>query len=66
MSNAAGNWSARPEREYFAKLPDGRFARFTIHFYAGDRNFIVFTSYLNPQPGHRNLEFDPTKQIKVK
>jgi hypothetical protein len=66
MFNGAANWSARPEREYFAKLPDGRFARFAIHFYAGDRNFIVFTSYLNPEPGHRNLEFDPTKQIKVK
>jgi hypothetical protein len=66
MLSAAANWSARPEKEYFAKLPDGKYARFSIQFYAGDRNFIVFTSYLNPEAGHRNLEFDPTKQIKVK
>jgi hypothetical protein len=66
MPSAAENWSARPEKEYFAKIPNGRYARFSIQFYAGNRNFVVFTSYLNPEPGHRNLEFDPAKQIKVK
>ena len=59
-------WSARPTKEYFAKLPDGRYARFSIKFYAGDRNFIVFESYLNPKPGNRNLEFDPQKTVKVR
>ena len=58
-------WSARPTREYFAKLPDGRYARFSIKFYAGNRNFIVFESYLNPKSGSRNLEFDPQKTVKV-
>ena len=46
------------------KLPDGRYARFSIKFYAGDRNFIVFESYLNPTRGSRNLEFDPQKLLR--
>jgi hypothetical protein len=58
--------SARPTKEYFAKLPDGRYARFSIKFYAGNRNFIVFESYLNPKSGSRNLEFDPQKTVKVR
>jgi hypothetical protein len=38
----------------------------TLKFYAGDRNFIVFESYLNAKPGSRNLEFDPQKTVKVR
>jgi len=66
MSANSEQWSARPTKQYFAKLPDGRYARFSIKFYAGDRNFIVFESYLNPKPGSRNLEFDPQKTVKVR
>jgi hypothetical protein len=66
MPSMAEKWSSDIPKEYFAKLPNDRYARFSIEFYAGDRNFVVLTSYLNPEPGHRNLEFDPTKQIKVK
>jgi len=54
-------WSSDVLKEYFAKLPDGRYARFSIEFYAGDRNFVVFKSYLNPKIGSRNLEFDPKR-----
>jgi hypothetical protein len=53
-------------KKYFARLPNGRYARFSIKFYAGDRNFIVFESYLNPKPGSRNLEFDSQKTVKVR
>ena len=66
MPANSDQWSARPTKDYFAKLPDGRYARFSIKFYAGDRNFIVFESYLNPKPGSRNLEFDPQKTVKVR
>jgi hypothetical protein len=66
MPATAEKWCSDVPREYFVKLPDGKYARFSIEFYAGDRNFVVFTSYLNPAVGHRNLEFDPAKQIKVK
>jgi hypothetical protein len=64
MPASAEQWTDRPTKEYFAKLSDGKYARFTIRFYAGDRNFIVFESYLNPKSGSRNLEFDPTSAVK--
>jgi hypothetical protein len=66
MRATAEQWASDVPKQYFAKLPDGRYARFSIEFYAGGRNFVVFQSYLNPEPGHRNLEFDPAKQIKTK
>jgi hypothetical protein len=39
---------------------------FLLKFYADDRNFIFFESYLNPEPGSRNLEFHPQKTVKVR
>lgn len=58
MTTTSDQWAARAEREYFAKLPDGRYARFVMRFYPGQRNFVVIESYVNPTPGSRNLEFD--------
>jgi len=66
MSANAERWSSDVPKQYFAKLPNGTYARFSTEFYAGDRNFIVFESYLNPRPGSRNLEFDPQKTVKVR
>ncbi len=63
MPTTAEKWSARAERQYFAKLPDGRYARFLIRFYPNQqRNFVVLESHVNPTAGDRNLEFDPGKQ----
>jgi hypothetical protein len=60
MPAAAEEWSSRLEKNYFAKLPDGRYARFTVRFYPGtQRNFVVLESHMNPTPGSRNLEYDP-------
>jgi hypothetical protein len=64
MPSGAEPWHSRLTKEYFASLPDGRYARFSIRFYPGSRNFVVLESYLNPKPGDRNLEFDPNKQVK--
>ncbi len=64
MAANAEQWTARLTKEYFAKLGDGKYARFSVRFYAGDRNFVVLESYLNPILGSRNLEFDPTKVVK--
>lgn len=64
MAATAEKWSSDVTRTYFAKLPDGRYARFSINFYPGQRNFIVLESYVNPKPGSRNLEFDPKQQVK--
>jgi len=66
MPANAGRWSSDVPKQYFAKLPNGTYARFSTEFYAGDRNFIVFESYLNPTRGSRNLEFDPQKTVKVR
>lgn len=63
MPAAAEKWSSRAKMDYFAKLSDGRYARFSVRFYPGDRNFIVLESYVNPKPGDRNLEFDPAKAV---
>jgi hypothetical protein len=64
VSANAEKWSSDVSKSYFAKFPDGRYARVSINLYPGKRNFVVLESYLNPQPGSRNLEFDPAKQIK--
>ena len=57
MTKDQTDWSSDVVKEYFARLPDGRFARFSINFYPGKRNFVVIESYVNPTPGNRNLEF---------
>jgi len=56
MAGADEQWSSDVTKEYFAKLADGRYARFSINFYPGRRNFVVIESYINPASGSRNLE----------
>jgi hypothetical protein len=65
MSSAESGWTADVTKEYFAKLPDGRYARFSINLYPGKRNFVVVESYVNPAQGNRNLEFDPNRPLKA-
>jgi hypothetical protein len=65
MPATAAKWSIGAEREYFAQLSDGRYARFSVRFYPRKRNFVVLESYINPTPGSRNLEFDPNKKITL-
>jgi hypothetical protein len=59
------NWSSDVRKEFFARLPGGQFARLSINFYPGNKNFIVMDMYLNPS-GSRNLEYDPAKEIKAR
>lgn len=65
MSASAEKWSGDVNKSYFARLPDNRYARFSINFYPGDRNFVVLESYVNPKIGSRNLEFDSSERITV-
>ncbi len=58
------NWQPRFNKEYFAKLPDGTYARFKFWFTTGGAHFFEVESYLNPIPGSRNLEYDPAKKIE--
>ena len=64
MPRTAECWKPQESREYFVKLADGRYARIRFEMVAGGDNFVSITSYLNPTPGNRNLEFDPAKAVK--
>lgn len=58
-------WNAHIKRNYFLKLGDGRYARVQFEMVAAGGHFASIETYLNPIPGHRNLEFDPKKEIKT-
>lgn len=64
MPISVESWCSDVTKNYFAKLPNGRYARLSINFYPGQRNFVVLESYVNPAVGNRNLEFDRTKVVK--
>ncbi len=55
-------WDSEVTREYFLKLANGEYARIKFTMCAGGDNFFSVTSYLNPTPGHRNLEYDPDQK----
>jgi hypothetical protein len=59
MSRDAKQWASQQQRDYFVKLPDGRFARINFRMIAGGNHYFVMESFLNPTPGSRNLEYDP-------
>jgi hypothetical protein len=58
-------WKKRFKKDYFAKLPDGTYARFQFEFTSGGEHFFMVESYLNPKPGSHNLEYDPEKQVNI-
>jgi hypothetical protein len=62
-SRGLTRWRDRFDDEYFVKLGNGTFARMHFRITTGGGHFASITSYLNPTPGSRNLEFDPNKQI---
>jgi hypothetical protein len=64
MPAAVAKWSIGAERDYFARLADGRYARFVVRFYPRRRNFVVIESHVNPIPGNRNLEFAPNTRVQ--
>ena len=59
-------WSWELQRQYFVKLADGRYARVSVTAYVGGRTFVVLESYMNPNPGDQNLEYDPRVQAAAK
>ncbi len=62
MSAKDPHWRSEATREYFLKLANGDYARIKFTMYPGGDNFFNITSYLNPTPGHRNLEYDPDQK----
>lgn len=60
-TTAKPRWSSSAERSYFLRFSDGVHASINIRMHAGGDHFVVWESHLNPKPGSRNLEADPTK-----
>jgi hypothetical protein len=46
--------------EFYVKTADGRFGRLQLRMIPG-KSHLYYLFYLNPNPGSRNLEFDPEK-----
>jgi hypothetical protein len=63
MPKDAERWKQDFEAEYFVKLGDGRYARMQFRITSGGAHFATVSSYLNPTPGSRNLEYDPAKAL---
>ena len=63
MPKTAQKWRQQATKEYFVKLADGTFGRVQIRVVTGASNFVRFESYLNPQPGDRNLQYDPALAV---
>jgi hypothetical protein len=63
MTQGTEPWRKGFAREFFAKLADGRFARFSFELTTGGDHFLTIEAFVNPTPGDRNLEFDPAKAI---
>lgn len=59
-------WRSTVDRSYFVKMRDGRYARFNVTIQAAhDNPTFRSDAYLNPTPGSRNLEYDPSKTVKA-
>jgi hypothetical protein len=59
VSASDPKWNSGASREYFLKLATGKYARIKLMIAVGGNEDFSITSFLNPQPGHRNLEYDP-------
>jgi len=65
MRRDAEQWMSQQQRDFFVKLPDNRYARMSFTMIAGGNHYFLLEAFLNPNPGSRNLEFDPAKAIKL-
>jgi hypothetical protein len=66
MPQTAERWNPQTLREYFVKLSDNYYARIKFEMMTGGDHFFTITSYLNPTPNARNLEYDPKAGQKAK
>ena len=60
-------WNYTVGESYFIKMSDGHYARINITIQSGHNNTpLVVDSFVNPEIGDRNLEYDPNKVVKPK
>lgn len=55
-------WEDSVEKSYFIRFNDDIYARVNLEMIAHGAHFVVFSSYLNPNAGSRNLEIAPVNQ----
>ena len=55
-------WTDSLEREFFVKFSDNIYGRLHIDMGAFGAHYVNYHSFLNPKPGSRNLETDPSKK----
>lgn len=55
-------WRRTFEGDYFVRFDDNVFARVNLSMGAFGAHYVVVQSYLNPKPGSRNLEADPSQR----
>ena len=65
LGPSSDRWSARAEQQYFVRLPDNCYARIDFKIRTAGEHYVVLESHLNPIPGDRNLEFDPSKAAEA-
>jgi hypothetical protein len=55
------------QAKFFVKTSEGQFARIEVRILPeySEMAAVDLASYFNPQPGSRNLEFDPAKVVKT-
>jgi hypothetical protein len=64
FANAQG-WRRSLQKEFFVRFSDNRFARVSLVLFTRGNPALRIESFLNPTPGSRNLEEDPTKLIEI-
>ena len=64
MPKTMERWGNQASKEYFIKRANGTFGRVQIQVVTGANNYVRFESYVNPETGNRNLQYDPAKQIQ--
>jgi hypothetical protein len=57
------DWSSVTKKDYFVSFGSGVYGRIRVEV-SGEKGRAIVESYLNPNTGSRNLEFDPAKQVK--
>jgi hypothetical protein len=61
----AQSWRRSLQKEFFVHLSDNRFARVSLVLFTHGNPAVTIESFLNPTPGSRNLEEDPSNLIEV-
>jgi hypothetical protein len=63
LASSEQQWSSRSESHYFVALRDGSFARLAFRLRTDGEHYFVIESFLNREPGSRNLEYDRSLRI---